>query len=40
VVGALVALKTLFLGARLLLFSGLPLPRNDREAIERALRTP
>jgi len=40
VVGALVAIKTLFLGARLALFSGLPLPRPDREAIERALRTP
>jgi len=38
VVASLVAIKTLFIGARLLAFSSLPLPRNERERMEHDLR--
>jgi benzodiazapine receptor len=38
VVAALVALKTLLLGVRLLAFSNLPLPSRERERLERDLR--
>lgn len=38
VVASLVAVKTLLMGARLLAFSNLPLPRNERERVEHDLR--
>jgi hypothetical protein len=38
VVAALVAIKTLMLGARVLLFNALPMPQREREAIELTLR--
>jgi hypothetical protein len=38
VVAALVSLKTLLLGVRLLAFSNLPLPSRERERLERDLR--
>jgi hypothetical protein len=38
VVASLVAIKTLLMGARLLAFSNLPLPRNERERMEHDLR--
>jgi translocator protein len=39
VVASLIAIKTLFVGARLLAFSSLPLPRSDRERMEHDLRS-
>jgi len=38
VVASLVAVKTLLMGARLLAFSNLPLPRSERERVEHDLR--
>jgi len=38
IVATLVSIKALFLAGRVLLFGALPMPRIDRDAIERSLR--
>jgi hypothetical protein len=38
VVASFIAVKTLLLGARVLIFNLLPLPRRYRDAVERSLR--